>query len=840
MKDDIFKKLKEGPEQQLVVGPLVEILLIKGWNLNQIIFGKREWKVPKTPSEASKRESGRSFAGFPVDIAVFDSVKNVNDYRHLLFIIECKKPGVNVGQEQLETYISLEPHVKLGVLANNTDLSSSALFVYKNKNGINYPQEKSVNDIPKVGDALTPDAIKFTYNSLTIPSKETLYRNFGVLLDNVVSRDGFVTRREQQLDQLCNMLLLKLDSDKMGKISPEDEVYFHPCETEKETAEYIKGKFDEFVPLYSEIFLTDTDKKILFDDTTIQAIVEGLYKFNLLQIGPDAVSIAFQVLRSAALKQEEGQYFTPKQVIKAAIKLTGLNLNDIIIDPACGTGGFLIQALIEMEERYPNMQTEISKWAQLRLFGIDKDSIGVKLTKAVMQILQDGSAHCVKGDSVLTYTWESKYPHLMSNDFKNGRFTKVFTNPPFGVNLTTSYKDAVKANLSIVDYFEPGDDIELGLTMFNRCLDLVKEGGRICIVLPETYFFSPSYRRFREWVKERMKPICVANVPMDAFQGFCRAKTNLYIFEKLYKDKSNLHLESDYVSFLNPQTCGIYKNGSDRFVIDANGKRTKEIDNKLWDYAVEYANNDYSHCFNVPLQKVYESDVLVPQYFDDKYNKPSRELIKALQIEGVSLGELIDQDIITITGGHGSPSNDVRKGTIPYVKVSDIRNLRININPTNLIPLELAKKFWKTDNGKSNLCAWDLISPSRASSNIGEFAILLPGEENIVLTKEVFVIRVKENNYGCTPFYLLWALSLMETRMQWSRVTLMQTNREDVGQRYREVVIPKPPTKEWAEKASTSFEQYFTSLANAKKLFCERNAADSFHYIASVSSYNQK
>lgn len=636
--------------------------------------------------------------------------------------------------------------MKLGIWVNSADLTSKAIFVYKNKNGINFPQNKIVKDLPRINDSLTPDTIKLTFNNLNVPNKDTLYRNFGTILDNVVSRDGYVTRREQQLDQFCNLLLLKLDSDKLGKISPDDEVYFHPCDNEKATADYIKGKFKDFVPLYSEIFLTDTDKKILFDDTTIHAIVDGLYKFNLLEIGPGAVSIAFQVLRSAALKQEEGQYFTPEQVIKAAIILTGLNLNDIIIDPACGTGGFLIQALINMEERYPNMRTEISKWAQLRLFGIDKDSIGVKLTKAIMQILQDGSAHCVKGDSVLTFTWKHKYPHLMSNDYKNGRFTKVFTNPPFGANLTTTYQDAVKARLSIANYFEPGEDIELGLTMFNRCLDLVKEGGKICIVLPETYFFSPSYKRFREWVKERMKPICVANVPMDAFQGFCRAKTNLYIFEKLFEDKSNLHLEDDNVTFLNPQTCGIYKNGSDRYVIGSDGKRTKEIDNKLLDYSIEYANNDYSHCFNVPLKDVYKADVIVPQYYDPKYNKPAAILRDSLKIEGVSLGELIDQNIITITGGHGSPSNDVRKGTIPYVKVSDIRNLRINVNPTNLIPLVLAQKFWRTTDGRSNLRAWDLISPSRASSNIGEFAILLPGEENIVLTKEVFVVRVKDNN----------------------------------------------------------------------------------------------
>ena len=575
-----------------------------------------------------------------------------------------------------------------------------------------------------------------------------------------------------------------------------------------------------------------------FDDATIHDVVERLSKYNLIDIGADTVSIAFQVLRSAALKQEEGQYFTPKQVIQAAVKMMDVTLDDIIIDPACGTGGFLIQSLIEMKERYPNEEKEISRWAQLHIYGIDKDAIGIKLTKAIMQILNDGSAHCVRGDSVLTHTWKVKYPHLLSNQFKNGRFTKVFTNPPFGAPLKIKYSDAKKSGLSIADYVETGKDIELGLAMFNRCYDLLREGGRICIVLPETYFFSPSYKYVREWVKERMKPICVANVPMDAFQGFCRAKTNLYIFEKLHEDKSNLHEDSDVVTFMNPQTCGIYKNGSDRFVVDETGKRTDVIDNKLLEQAIEYSQGEKKNQYDIALSTIYKSDVLVPQYFDQSLQQPFETLKSKYHFEGISIAELMDEGIITLTNGHGSPSNDLRNGTIPYVKVSDIRNLRINVNPTNLVAIELARKFWKTEDGKSNLKAWDLISPSRASSNIGEFAILLPGEEQIVLTKEVFIIRVNKNDYGYTPFYLLWALSLVETRKQWARVTLMQTNREDVGQRYKEIIIPKPVGKEWAEKVSRPFAKYFKQLADAKQQFAKDTSSDNFDYIASVSAFD--
>lgn len=812
MKAEILEKLKEGPEQKKVVGPLVEQLLINGWNLDQVLFGHCEWRVPKTPSEASKRERGASFDGFPVDIAVFESRETCGDYRHLLFIVECKQPEISVGLQQLETYLSLEPHVKLGIWCNNAALSSSCLLVYKDYKGLNFPIKSHVSDLPSIGMRITPNAIKLTFNDLLVPTNDSLYKTFNDLLNRIVAQDSNVTRREEQLDQLCNLLLLKLDSDKQGRISPNDEVYYRACATTGATGEYIRERFSIFNDVYPDIFITQSDKEIRFSDGTIHDCVELLSTLNLIDIGVETVSIAFQVLRSAALKQEEGQYFTPQPVIQAAVKLMNITLDDIIIDPACGTGGFLIQCLIEMKERYPNKEKEVSKWAQLHLFGIDKDAIGIKLTKAIMQILDDGSAHCVRGDSVLT-------------------------NPPFGSPLKLRYADAKRAGLSITEYLETGKDLELGLAMFNRCHDLLRVGGRMCIVLPETYFFSPSYKYVREWTKKRLRPVGVVNVPMEAFQGFCRAKTNLYIFEKLNSKVKNAITEDDKIFILNPKTCGIYKNGSAKYVVDKTGKRTQEIDNQLLKMAIDYSQG--VHPKEVSLPEIYKKDVLVPQYYDESYNISFKTLKKAHHLDSVSIGELIDTGIILVLGGHGSPSNDLRNGTIPYVKVSDIRNMRINVNPTNLVPIDLAKKFWKTEDGRSNLEGWDLITPNRASSNIGEFSILIPGEEQIVLTKEVFIFRILKNSLGYDPFYLLWALSLKEVRSQWQRVTLMQTNREDVGNRFKEVCIPKPLSSKWAYDVSDAFRKYFETLASSKIKFIEKTAADDFDYIASISAFSE-
>ena len=835
MREEIVRMLKEGTEQQQVVGPIVEYLLDLGWNIRQIIFGKNEWKVPQTPSDASRREAGKSFSYFPVDIAVFETPETTGDYRHLLFIVECKQPKIEEGLQQLEAYMGLEPHVRLGIWANNADKTAEALFVYKGSKGLEYPKHMLVGDIPSQGSPISPEKVKYTFADLKVPSKDVLYSIFSDLLNVVVAHDANVTRREEQLDQLCNLVLLKLDSDKHGKLASNTEVYFRTFATPSATAAYIKDRFRSFIEVYPDVFTTDSDREILFDDVTIHRIVDRVSKFNFIDVGADTVSIAFQVLRSAALKQEEGQYFTPKQVIQAAVQLMNISVDDIIIDPACGTGGFLIQCLLKKKKRYSESNEEVSRWAQLHIYGIDKDAIGIKLTKAIMQILGDGSAHCVRGDSVLTHTWESKYPHLLSNSFKNDRFTKVLTNPPFGAPLKISFTEAKKSGLSITRYIDNGKDVELGLAMFNRCCDLLKPGGTMCIVLPETYFFSPSYAYVRKWVHDHLKPICVANVPMEAFQGFCRAKTNLYVFEKLDKTKSNLHLDTDTVTILTSKTCGIYKNGSDKYIVDKEGRRTDKIDNELWDQCSSYSRGEKRLFNNVSLKSVYEKDILVPSYYDISLDQPFNNMMIQEGFGSITLGELSKSGIISIFSGHGSPSNDVRNGTIPYVKVSDIRDMRVNVNPTNLIPIELARKYWKTKDGKSNLKAWDLLSPSRASSNIGEFSILVPGEEQIVLTKEVLVIRADETNCdGYSPFYLLWALSLKSVRLQWKRITLMQTNREDIGHRYMEIRIPKPKSKDWADSVSAPFRKYFHSIADAKTNFIAVTSRDGYEYIASV------
>ena len=154
----ITSLLKGTVEQRTVVGPLVQQLVSLGWDISQMVFGKKEWRIPKTPSEATKREKGHSFSGFPVDIAVFDKIENCGDPSHILFIIECKRQEEKAGVAQLEAYFVGEPHAQLGIWTNNAEETAQGVFLYRGAEGRAILKRSCLKSLPRPGEALLPDS----------------------------------------------------------------------------------------------------------------------------------------------------------------------------------------------------------------------------------------------------------------------------------------------------------------------------------------------------------------------------------------------------------------------------------------------------------------------------------------------------------------------------------------------------------------------------------------------------------------------------------------------------------------------------------------------------------
>ena len=275
--------------------------------------------------------------------------------------------------------------------------------------------------------------------------------------------------------------------------------------------------------------------------------------------------------------------------------------------------------------------------------------------------------------------------------------------------------------------------------------------------------------------------------------------------------------------------CGINKDGLDRVIVDT--KKHVGIDDDLYtDVRAIRTGKRTATTGAVPLESVLGPWRGVPTHFDTTSIKAFRKAM-ASQWPGWSeatIGDLIDKGSVIRRDGHGSPSKDQRQGEVPYIKVSDLRAGLVNINTTNMVPTEVAHSIW--GGSTSGLEAFDLLSPERASSNIGEFSMLMPGQEQIVLTREVIVLRVT-NKALFDAFYLHWALSLGVVRDQWRRVIFMQTNRDDAGHRYRDILIPIPPNKKEARAVSKEFRAYFRGLAQLRSTFTEYLAQEGLHHF---------
>ncbi len=274
----------------------------------------------------------------------------------------------------------------------------------------------------------------------------------------------------------------------------------------------------------------------------------------------------------------------------------------------------------------------------------------------------------------------------------------------------------------------------------------------------------------------------------------------------------------------NAPTCGINKDGVEQYKVDPiSGKRSNsEVDDKLFEDATNLVDNQVisGYLSECDLVEVRQSKVMVPQYHDLSSVTAFEDFVAQLDgFTSISFRELIEKRLIQIRGGHGSPSSDQRLGDIPYIKVSDLRASHVNINSSNMIPLELAIRYWGGED--SGLQAYDLISPERASKNIGEFCVLMPGQERIVLTKEVLIMKATLNTHF-DQFFLMWSLSLAQVKEQWRRIILMQTNREDISDRVLEIRIPFPYNKNIADSVSLPFKEYYQELQIARRKFLHR------------------
>lgn len=539
--------------EETVRQSVIRDLISLGWRHDQLLW-KPEWPIPNAPHDLTKRERGQKYniCGSADLVAFADDSQKPHA---LQVIFEFKAPDITAGKDQLTRYLSSEPLAKMGFWTNGTE----TLAIYK-RHSADWVEVKGAK-LPTPSDDLTqPPDEPPTWQDLKKPGEAELSAVLRRIVATVVAGDSRVNRREEQLRELLHLMLVKLESDavysrSVNRTKPVDfRIYGDSLTKISLTAHQIRQLFkDYFSRQRTRIFHPDDRSELFLGDDTIYAVVAELWPYKILGDDIEVLSKAFQIFRTSALKSGEGQYLTPLRIVRPAIMALEITSKDKVIDPACGTGGFLIEALRQVAANEFPEEAEawnLVKWANDSLYGVDKDDIGIKLTRAEMVAMRDGSTHVLMGDAVRVNQWPSKYSKLADelgskiSPFVHESFTVVVTNPPFGEDLKVSSSDCWEAGytISLAASKKAGKhaDLEIGLVYLELAYRLLRDGGRVGIILPETYFFSKKYSWLPSWMEGRFKLRGMLNIPMEAFEEFCRAKTNFYILEKIKQPKDSV------------------------------------------------------------------------------------------------------------------------------------------------------------------------------------------------------------------------------------------------------------------------------------------------------------
>lgn len=526
-------------------------------------------------------------------------------------VFEIKEPSVKKAEEQLKSYMSGEG-AEGGVWSNGRQ----KFILYRP-----FPKEyiTTFPDIPKVSQTWDDlFAEKITY--------KTLDKNFDLafiierLEEMVLAQSG-----ESVFDEVFKLLYAKLfDEDQAKNYRPDGEVLFKQYQEPRRTYQIINDElFRAAVAKWPNIF--NPSDKIELTPEQLQVCVPPLQTVKLFGTGREELEIvdrAFEHLIAEVSKGQKGQYFTPRNVIKMCVKMLNPKPDEYIIDPACGSGGFLLQTMYQIWDTHLlSVSSEAKKdYAGRYLFGIDFDDKMRKISQALMLIAGDGKHHIFKRNSLDARDWvhddaeaarSGLRPRLRDlgasaeneenrRTFRHLDFDVLLSNPPFAGEISDSgllrqYEFAKKNG-------KLKAKMERHILFIERSLDAVKPGGRLAIVLPQGVLNNTNMEYIRTWLFDKARILAVVGLHGNTFKLPASARGTGTKTSVLFLQKWPGAPLSDYPIFMavskkpGKDNSGEYvykKDASGNYSHDARGRKVLDSDlDEIADGFIKFAKGE--------------------------------------------------------------------------------------------------------------------------------------------------------------------------------------------------------------------------------------------------------
>lgn len=768
------------PEEVSAVQPFSKILVQDYGYPKEMIQTRPQVRVKAFPSDKK---------GYPIDIAVFEI--GTDGKKHLKIVVENKKTTRKDGREQLEDYLKF-CEAKIGIWYNGKE----SLYIEKIEESGNI-HFREIPAFPKYKQKLEEIGL---YKRKDLKGTHNLKDIFSEIRGYIVGNSVGVNRDEVIAKEMIHLILCKIYDERFTKL--EDMVTFRAteCDTDQEIKERIDKLFLGVKNKYKDVL--DENDNIDFDGHTLRYIIGKIQNFCLIETDRDTIADAFEVFIGDSLKGEQGQFFTPKNVVKTLVTAINPQLDDIIIDPSCGSCGFLVEALKYLWDQIDNEGKEYG-WSESAIAeekktvgiknirGIEKDSFLTKLGKSYMAILGDGKGGIFCEDSLEN---PENWKQFTQQNIKLGSFSVSFSNPPFGKDIKVTGKTKLSQYELAKKVDSKGrekslDEGNVSTLFLERNLQLLRDGGKLGIILPETYFHAPNQKAVRDFIFKH-NIIWIIDLPHNTFRPHNNAKCIAIVIQKNVKQQEKINMAvAEYI--------GHDHNGKPLYKFDKEkGISTNEIlddtNNIINEINAKNNNKKYEkkYTFEVPANLLKETGILVPRYYWNSKMQEIEKNAKDKQIKLISMKQLIDEGIIQYFDGNGSPASEFKgTGEIPYIRVKDIVNWQIYKDPTALIPESEFERLYKKE---KQLKEKDILYVRRGSYRIGSVAMVSPYDLKVILTREILVLRIIDSNnkYGITPEYLMYALSHNLTVQQSNNKIFIDTTLPNIADRWKEIKIP--------------------------------------------------
>jgi type I restriction enzyme M protein len=747
-----------------------------------------QYRVKIRPSDTKKE--------YPVDIAVFQGEIKFED--NLYIVVECKKKNRKDGRTQLENYLTLSS-AYLGVWFNGEERFFIRKFVKENGEII----FEEIPNIPKFGQRIE-DIGQFKRSDLK--PTHNLKAIFKSIRNHLAANTVGATRDEVLAQQLINIIFCKIYDEKYT--APDEIVKFRAGidEKPKEIEKRILDLFKEVKTNLPEVI--DSEDKITLDTKSLMFIVGELQNYSLMESERDVVADAFETFIGHALKGGLGQFFTPRNVVKMIVDILQPNENDKIIDPACGSGGFLIESLKfvwqQIDEKYNKLGwNEVDKFkkkidvATRNFRGIDKDYFLSKVAKAYMNLVGDGTTGIFCEDSL-------ENPKNWRSDAKTkielGTFDVLLTNPPFGSKIPVvgaeklkqyevghKWKQDKESNQWIKTE-KLKEQEEPQVLFVERCLSLLKDSGRMAMVLPSGILGNEQEAYLRQYILSKGHLFAIIELPFETFSPNVTINTNVLFIQKGESAKKDIFISIN-------EFCGHDKKG-----------RAIENDD-IPNIALFYQNKTVNEQNFFIKPNVLENSFVAKRYLK-KYTD-NLEKIRNSNYEIVDFGDIIN----SVHNGANIDDASIyveKKQGIPYILVKSITKEGLNFENLKYIKttLETNRDVIK------NIVDENSIVMTRAG-NAGIAANIPPDLKGAVASGFLINIKIKPE---INQYYIVSYLNSEYGQMQLERISsgsILQSIRSSDLKKIKIILPPKDIQDSIGNKLKTAV--YATAQARANK-----------------------